>query len=164
MKLGRLASFALILLTGSFLAAPASAQTEGDVLAGVAGLYAISSTSAGLTTTVGGIILTVVLTKNKRKKAMMWYIRQNSVALKQEVTIGGGTTVADIGQLFGTNPGEYEAFANALQTKRRELVALIGTEPIDDVRTEQFVDSLWEAVATDEALASALAERYVEGG
>lgn len=165
MKLGRFASFALVLLTCSLLAGPAAAQqTEGDILAGVAGVYLAISSTTGLTTTVGGIVLTVVLSNSKKKKAMKWYIRQNTVALKQEVTMGGGTTVADIGQIFGTTPAEYEAFANALKSKRRELVALIGTTPIDKTRTDAFIDTLWEAVATDDRLASAVAQRYVEGG
>lgn len=163
MKLGPIVSFTAALVACSILATPAFAQaTDEEVAAGVT--YLTSTSTSGLTTTVGGIILTVVLVNSGKKKALKWYIRDNAVALKQDVTMGGGATVADVAHLFGAPPEHLETFARALRSRRQQLVALVGTTPIDDERTEEFMETVWEAVADDEALADAVATSFVQGG
>jgi hypothetical protein len=162
MKLGRVVSFVLVLLTCVALASPAAAQTDEEIAAGYSALS--TTTTSGVVTTVGGIILTVVLVSGNKKSALKRYIRDNAVALKQDITLGGGATVADLGQIFGAPQDQLSGFGRALQARRSTLMELIGTTPIDDPRTDAFIETLWEAVAQNDDLAQAVMEQRMAGG
>ena len=137
------------------LCAPAAAQTDEEIAAGYSLLS--TTTTGGILTTVGGVVLTVVLVNNSGKKAMKTYIRDNAVALRSDITRGGGVTVADLGQVFGVPEEQLGSFGRAIRGQREALLSLVGPDPIDDKGTEQFIQAVWQAVASDEGLARAVA-------
>lgn len=138
--------------------APAAAQSDEDG----ATLYGMLSTTTtiGIVITIGGgVLTTVVLLTRDEKNALKTYIRENAVALRGDITRGGGGTVADLAQIFGVPDKHLKAFARAVRTRRDTLLSLIGPDPIDDQRTERFVETVWQALGSDEELAFALAAR-----
>ena len=129
----------LVLLACSALAAPASATHvpphEDD---GTGTVLLTTVTTGGLVTTVGGIVLTVMVARPD-PQAMKSYIRHNAVALHEDLTLGAGPTVDDLARAFGVPEAEVGGFGRALRSRRASLVALIGDGDVDDARTARFV-------------------------
>ena len=93
--------------------------------------------STTTTTIVGGIILTVVL--SRKSSSLERYLRDNAVALHQEVGRGAGDTVADLADIFGVRAADRPLFARLLRQNRREVLDLIDPEHLDEARTKRFV-------------------------
>lgn len=144
----------------------AAAQTTSDDEAAAAGLL-LTTTIGGVTTTAGGIVLTVVLVNNKdddNKEAMKVYIENNSVALQQDITMGGGDTIDDLAESFGVPASEHAAFGRAMRSRRDVLMDLVDARTVDEERAGEFIEEVYAAMATDERLARQLVKlRLISG-
>lgn len=129
-----------VLVVGAMATAPiAFAQTAADPADSTAALLSTSSTST--TTIVGGVILTIVLSSGN--SSLQQYLRRNRVALRDEITHGAGSTVADLADAFQVEERDVPAFGAMLRTHREALLSLIDDE-IDADRARRFVELVLE--------------------
>lgn len=113
-------------------ARPAAAQTtepQGEALV-------LVSSSTTTTTIVGGVILTVVLAG--KNAGLEHYLRDNAVALRQEISQGGGDTIADLADVFSIELDARARFATMLRRSRDELLPLL--EAVDAEAARRFVE------------------------
>lgn len=101
------------------------------------GAVLTSSSSTSTTTIVGGVILTIVLSSGN--SSLESYLRDNRVALHDEITHGAGATVADLADAFRVEPGRVDDFGAMLRTHRETLLALLDGE-VDAERAQRFVE------------------------
>lgn len=121
------------------LTAPAVAVAQTDAVTAAEANAVLSSSSSSTTTTiVGGIILTVVLSRDS--SALERYLRDNAVALREEIGHGAGDTVDDLSHIFGVVEENQDRFGRMLRRHRRPILELIDPARLDEVRTKRFVE------------------------
>lgn len=161
MRLVRKLAMVVVLLGCVGVSAPAAAQSDEEV---TAAWLVLSTTTTGIAGTIGGIVLTIYLVSRDSKSAMKDYLRHNAVAVKRDVTLGGGATVDDIAFIIGVPAEHVPRFAVAVRERRKGLLSELGTTPIDDARTERFLEVLWDAVASETQVADAVMHNRYWGG
>ena len=109
-------------------AAAQTTEPQGEALI-------LVSSSSTTTTIVGGVILTVVLAG--KNASLEHYLRDNAVALRHEISNGGGDTVADLADAFGVALDARARFATMLRASRDELLPLL--EGVDAQAARRFV-------------------------
>lgn len=116
------------------------AQDSSEEEAATTGSLLLTTTTGVATTLIGGgIALTIVLANNNDdSSSKKEYIRQNAVALKQDLTIGSGESVRDLAAVFKVGERDYESFARVLRERRDTLVPLTTVDRLDEERAEQF--------------------------
>ena len=141
------------------LAAPnAMAQNGGG---GGAFGASVTTTTTGVATTLigGGIALTVILVSNSSDSSSKEkYIRQNAVALKQDLTVGAGETVQDLAATFQVEDEDRETFARMLRERRDTLVPLTNLEKLDADRADRFFQTIVRGMQARAALRDDLRE------
>lgn len=123
------------LLIGSV--STASAQTlydEDDVLI----TMSLSTSSAGITALVGGVVLTVVMATGQRDAALEAYLRDNAVAVQRDLHLGAGATTRDLAAAFDIPAEDYEAFASLLHQNRLQLAPHAAPGEVDSVSAKRF--------------------------
>lgn len=78
------------------------------------------------------------LNKRKAQQAER-YIKENSVALASDVTLGGGRALTNLGRLADVPPAQSKAFYKLVRMHRRALVPLLQ----DDAKRAQCVAYLF---------------------
>jgi hypothetical protein len=120
------------------------AMLAGVVLlsASVASAYLIdlSTTSTSVALTVGGVVLTVVMVNDATKAEMETYIRNNAVAIQQDITMGGGATAQDLAAAFAVPEEHLHVFAAMLKEQRHSLLPLTDLDLLDEARAGQFIE------------------------
>ncbi len=116
-----------------------------------------SSSSTSTTTIVGGVILTIVLSSGN--SSLESYLRNNRVALRDDITHGGGATVADLADAFRVEDERIDEFGTLLRTHRRALLGLIDDD-LDAARARRFVELIVEAGTREELVDP---DRFAEG-
>ncbi len=139
-------------LTGALLVAlttPAVAQEESTTYIGDFGFSSTSTTTiAGVLITVGPILTTTL--RGARATVMEDYLRQNNVALHQEIPMGGGDTVADLGQLFQVDADQRAAFGELMRANRGLLLDLAEPSKLNEQRAALFMEAIIIAMEADE--------------
>src|SRR5690554_3973051 len=104
-----------------------------------AGALLLTTTTGPTTTVAAGVAITVVLMMGGDNSASNEaYIRQNAVALQQDVTIGAGDLIDDLAAAFQVSEENIPAFAAALHAKRGELLPLTNVGELDAKRADAF--------------------------
>src|SRR5690554_2969604 len=104
-----------------------------------AGALLLTTTTGPTTTVAAGVAITVVLMMGGDNSASNEaYIRQNAVALQQDVTIGAGDSIDDLAAAFQVSEENIPAFAAALHAKRGELLPLTNVGELDAKRADAF--------------------------
>ncbi len=98
----------------------------------------ISSSSTTTTTIVGGVVLTVVLTR--KKSDLQRYLRDNAVAIREDLGRGSGATFRDIAQVFGVADDDLPTFSRMLREHRRQVLDLVDPRTLDLRHTELFAE------------------------
>lgn len=131
------------------------AWSAGGLSLALAGLLVPGRASAGSnnmasTTTVGVIVLTVgcsviSLTKGGSSKKMFanakaaeLYLRQNQTQLAEDLTVGQGPLLAELGEALAVPNGDFAAFRSSLRRDRAELLALADAQRLSPDRAQQF--------------------------
>lgn len=141
----------------------ASAQSMNDNNGEGAGL-ALLTTTTGITTTVaGGVALTVLLLDSGDSASKETYIRQNALALQQDITVGSGESIEDLAAAFRVSEEHLPAFASAIRSHREQLVPLTHVEKLDAKRAEQFFAIVARAMREKPALRRELEEISTSG-
>jgi hypothetical protein len=104
-------------------------------------------------TTVGGIISSTTGLFSSILGQLDGYIRDNAVALQQDLQIGGGHTADDLAQIFGVPDQHRAAFGLALRQRADQLVPLTRIEGRDMQRTTTFALIIIDAMRQDHRLA-----------
>lgn len=84
------------------------------------------------------------------------YINNNAHALEQDISMGAGESIADLGHMAGIHDADIKAFARLLRAHRAELLPLLGGERVDADATREFAQIVEDAMKQDATLA-----RYV---
>lgn len=100
--------------------------------------FLTSFTSSTTTTVVGGVILTIVVASGNA--SLERYLRNNAVALRQDITTGAGDTVEDLADAFSVEPANREEFGKLLRRHRSRLLDLADPARLDSERTRGFVE------------------------
>ncbi|MFU8807313.1 MAG: hypothetical protein ACNA8W_26120 [Bradymonadaceae bacterium] len=116
--------------------APAAAQNDSG------GLVALSTTTTTTAVTVGGIVLTVVLVMAASRSDVETYIRNNAVALQDDITVGGGDTAQDLAAAFQVPDEHLPLFAAMLRNHREELLPLTDLDQLNEERAGLFIDAI----------------------
>jgi hypothetical protein len=89
------------------------------------------------------------------------YIRDNAVALQQDLQVGGGQTVDDLAQLFGVPVVQRPVFARLLRAHSAQLIPLTTIPREDPARTRRFILIIAAAMSHDPTMALGV-ERLLE--
>lgn len=138
----------LLAISILFISATAFAQdyNNDDEAAGLT----LLSTTTGLTTTIaGGVALTVLLIDRDGSASKEAYIRQNALALQQDMTIGAGHSIEDLAAVFRISKKNLPAFASAVHSHRDQLFALTHVEKLDEQRADKFFQIIATAMRQD---------------
>src|SRR5690554_1752329 len=84
-----------------------------------AGALLLTTTTGPTTTVAAGVAITVVLMVGGGSASNEAYIRQNAVALQQDMTIGAGESIDDLAAAFQVSEENIAAFAAARSEERR---------------------------------------------
>lgn len=143
---------ALALCLSPALAHAQDSSTSNDTALG--GVVSTTTTIiAAPLTTVGGIISTTTGLFSSALGQLDGYIRDNAVALQQDLQVGGGHTADDLAQIFGVPAQHRAAFAQALRQRADKLVPLTRIEGRDMQRTTTFALIIIDAMRQDQRLA-----------
>lgn len=82
------------------------------------------------------------------------YIRENAVALQQDLQVGGGRTIDDLAQMFDIPPQRRAAFARGLRQRHAQLIPLTFNPKPDMERTRRFILLLGEAAQAPQSTMS----------
>ncbi len=155
-----------LLLTGALLCAlvaPVAAQETvyyGD--------YSFSSTSTTTTTgvliTVAPILTTLLAAGGASASVMEDYLRHNNVAIHQEIPMGGGDTVADLGQLFQVDADQRAAFGELMRANRGLLLDLAEPSKLNEQRAALFIETVVVAMGADGRFSTSLARLGAQRG
>jgi hypothetical protein len=150
--------FALFL---SMIPSVAVAQTteEGESFLGGALSTTLLFIFSPLTTT-GGIISSTTGLFSSVLGQLDHYIRENAVALQQDLRVGGGHSVDDLAQMFGVPEERRAAFAYGLRRHDDELVSLTRIEGANMERTRRFAFIVIDVMTADAVMAP-IAHRLV---
>jgi len=105
-----------------------------------AGALLLTTTTGPTTTVAAGVAITVVLMVGGGSASNEAYIRQNAVALQQDMTIGAGESIDDLAAAFQVSEENIAAFAAALHAKRGELLPLTDVGALDEARANAFFE------------------------
>lgn len=142
---------AMVLAVGPF--APSLAYGQQVYADGWIGLSTTTTTTA---VTVGGIVLTVVLVMGASKADVETYIRNNAVALQEDITLGGGATTRDLAAAFQVPDEHLPLFAAMLKEQRQELLPLTNVTLLNEERAGQFIDVILAGMIERPELAAQL--------
>lgn len=125
----------LWVLVALFFPATALAQVNIDECTGNPTACSVLSSTTSSTTTaiVGGVVLTVILGSN-RNRALKQYMEQNAVAIRRDMHLGYGDTLADLAHFFAVEP---TSFARWMWKRRR-----IFSEFVVNGEAEKFVNAV----------------------
>lgn len=85
------------------------------------------------------------------------YLNNNVHALEQDISMGAGESISDLGHMAGIRSADINAFAKLLRAHRSELLPLLGGERVDADATREFAQLIEDAMKQDAELA-----RYVD--
>jgi len=105
-----------------------------------AGALLLTTTTGPTTTVAAGVAITVVLMMGGSSASNEAYIRQNAVALQQDMTVGAGDSIEDLAAAFQVSEENIPAFAAALHAKRGELLPLTNVGELDQARADAFFE------------------------
>lgn len=126
-------------------APPVSAQNNSGL-----GLATTTTTLGAVTLVGGGIALTIVLATNSGdSSSKKEFIRQNAVALQQDLTVGGGDSVRDLAAAFQVEQGDYDKFARMVHDRRDDLVPLTQVDKLDSTRADEFFRTIAKGMQTN---------------
>lgn len=129
----------MLLMSGSAFAANNDVTCVGDNCEEAA-MLALTTTTGPTTTVAAGVAITVVLMMGGGSASNEAYIRQNAVALQQDMTIGAGESIDDLAAAFQVSEDNIPAFAAALHAKRAELLPLTDVGELDEARANAFFE------------------------
>jgi hypothetical protein len=113
--------------------------------------------AAPLTSILGGVSSTLGLTGSIFGQVDQ-YIRDNAVALQQDLQVGGGDTVNDLAQMFSIPPEHHAMFGQILRQHRAQLVPLTANLNPDLDRARAFVTIVVEGMAATDELSPLAAQ------
>ena len=105
-----------------------STSTTHAVMVGVEVLAMAAMTSSGAMTTSS---LAVLLVHNAAIAKL--YLKENAPAVAQDMALGAGQSLNDLGVLAGVEPRHQRAFAKAVSKQRRGLLPLLNTDAAREV-------------------------------
>ena len=132
---------------------------------GCAGAVSAASSTLVLTialpiTTVGAVIYFVVSAVTPRPavqqqtgKAAEMYLRQNALALQQNLATGSGAMIQDLASAMEIKREHLGQFGKLMQAHRGELAPLLDTGKLNPDRAVQFLKLMAGAVEHDAVLA-----------
>jgi hypothetical protein len=138
------------------LLAPSLATAQEAVNNQNTGLFGLPITTnvlfgLGLTTTT---LLPISITSDVFDAVLAntdHYIRENAVALQQDLQVGGGRTVDDLAQMFEVPPHRRAAFALGVRHRSAQLIPLTFNPKPDMERTRRFILLLGDAAHAPQA-------------
>lgn len=106
-----------------------------------AGALLLTTTTGPTTTVAAGVAITVVLLLSDDGSASREsYLRQNAVALQQDMTVGAGGSIDDLAAAFQVSEENIPAFAAAIHAQRSELMPLTDIGQLDEKRADAFFE------------------------
>ena len=140
------------------LSATAFAQDTTTSDGGLGGSTSTSTTTTtGVLITVGPILTTTMVASGGSSEQMEQYMRQNATALQQDITAGGGDTLADLSQIFQVDASQRQAFGQLVRAHRAQLVALTDVDSLNQARARVFIDTILGAMKQDARFSDAVA-------
>lgn len=134
-----LLALSILLLSSGELAADTFWGCEGNADCETAGALVLTTTTGPTTTVAAGVAITVVLLLGKNDSASKEaYIRQNAVALQQDMTLGAGESIDDLAAAFQVSEENIPAFTAAVHAQRSELLPLTDVGALDSKRADAF--------------------------
>lgn len=129
-----------------------------------AGAALLTTTTAPTTTVAAGVAITVVLMMGGGGSASKeTYIRQNALALQQDMTVGAGESVTDLAAAFQVSEQNLPAFAAAVHAHRAELLPLTDVSELNTERADAFFAIVATAMNQTPALRADLQKIVVAG-
>ncbi len=93
-----------------------------------------TSTTSAITTGV----LVVEILDDERRASLEPYLRENAVAVQQDISLGAGGAVEDLAVFYGVLPSEVAEFGGLLRDCRDELAPLIEPGEVDEASVRAF--------------------------
>ncbi len=150
---------AMVLLAATSVRAQSDIETDGGSSSGTAsGGVVTTVTTLGAITTVGGGIALTLLISDSSSDSKEAYIRQNALALQQDLTLGGGQAVDDLAAAFRIDERNLERFGRMLRHRRDELLPLTDIERLDERRADRFFGLIANGMQQDPRLRRELGE------
>lgn len=120
----RLVPFCLILS----LLTPSIAQASPNTPTTVAIMFSVNYAvpALGISATVGGLTTNTYNTQSNPETVAVRYFKQNSIAIAQDISLGGGHALNEFGALVGLDASHNKDFTRLIRTDRRALLVLLA--------------------------------------
>ena len=109
-------------------------------------LWSTSTTTTSTTMAVALGMYSLQLARGSDDERVQIYLRDNAVAVQQDLHLGGGETTADLASIFGVSAQDEEAFAQVLFEQRKRLAPLVELGKIDAARAQKFSQIIVDSI------------------
>ena len=107
---------------------------------------ALISSSVTSTTTGAGVSLTLVLMDDPATEEVAAYLNDNTTHVFQDIHLGDGEAIRDLGALLAIPAEDHRAFGKLLYELRHDLVGFLGDGGLDNDQAHSFLTLIAEGM------------------